>query len=282
MSTRRGIGLRVRNAMEGHLEHAKEEGRPEAPGGQNPPRGALLDYYPPAGVTGPVTLDIVSGAGKVIRSYSSEDPALTPDPALDPDAYNQVCQQHPEATDCGLPLYWPAPQARLSARAGMHRFEWDMRYQPIGERNVAEEGDVAATGAVPHRSVHGPFAPWAPPGRYTVRPTVAGRRPRRTRTWGLDLTHPGAPGTVVWDRSSENRYADPGRPLLVPDAPGRDVLQQSPDGKGIYLAGAGASPTGEHPFLARFNLDTKKSDVLFQSVGSVAVTTTARQKWKRV
>lgn len=97
----------------------------------------------------------------------------------------------------------------------------------------------------------------------------ADRRTRRTRTWRLDLTRPGAPGTVVWDRSSENRYDDPGRPLLVPDAAGRDVLQQSPDGKSMYLVGAGASPTGEHPFLARFNLDTKQSDRLFQSADSV-------------
>ena len=99
--------------------------------------------------------------------------------------------------------------------------------------------------------------------------TESDRRTRRTRTWRLDLMHPGAPGRVVWDRSSENRYADPGRPLLVPDAAGRDVLQQSPDGKWIYLDGAGASPTGDHPFLARFNLDTKQSERLFQSADTV-------------
>ena len=149
---------------------------PEVPAGQNPPRGALLDYYLPAGVTGPVTLDIVSGAGKVIRSYSSEDPALTPDPALDPDAYNQVCQQHPEATDCGLPLYWPAPQRGIGTGPGMHRVTWDMRYEPINPPDVGAQGDVEATGAVPHESVHNENAPWAPPGRYSVRLTVGGKR----------------------------------------------------------------------------------------------------------
>jgi hypothetical protein len=57
----------------------------------------------------------------------------------------------------------------------MHRFEWDLRYQPITAGNVSEAGDVDATGAVPHRSVHSSAAPWAAPGRYVVRLTVGGR-----------------------------------------------------------------------------------------------------------
>src|SRR5258706_13004847 len=42
-----------------------------------------------------------------------------------------------------------------------------MHYQPIGDNVRA--GEVEATGAVPHRSEHTAVAPWAPPGRYTVR-----------------------------------------------------------------------------------------------------------------
>ena len=33
----------------------------------------------------------------------------------------------------------------------------------------------------------------------------------------------------------------------------------------ILLEGEGASPTGDHPFLDRFNLDTLKSERIFQS-----------------
>ncbi len=159
---------------------------PEVPAGQNPPRGAVLDYYLPAGVTGPVTLQIVSAAGNVVRSYSSEDPVLTPDPALDPAAYNRLCQQHPEATDCGLPLYWPAPQQVIGTAPGMHRVSWDMRYEPVNPPDVEAQGNVEATGAVPHRSVHGENAPWAPPGRYTVRLTVGGKRFTQPLTLRLD------------------------------------------------------------------------------------------------
>jgi dipeptidyl aminopeptidase/acylaminoacyl peptidase len=99
--------------------------------------------------------------------------------------------------------------------------------------------------------------------------TEADRRARRVRTWRLDLTQPGKPGAVVWDRSSEDSYGNPGQPVEVADAAGRAVLLQSADGKWIYLRGNGASPTGEHPFLDRVNLDSKKSERLFQSADSV-------------
>ncbi len=99
--------------------------------------------------------------------------------------------------------------------------------------------------------------------------TESDRRARRVRTWRLDLTQPGKPGTLVWDRSSEDSYGDPGQPIQVADGVGRDVLLQSADGKAIYLRGNGASPTGEHPFLDRLNLDTKRAERLFQSADSV-------------
>ena len=159
---------------------------PEVPAGENPPPGAIVDYFLPQDAAGPVALDILDGARKVVRSYSSDDPVLQPDPALDPAAYDMVCRRKPSATDCGLPLYWPGPQQRLSAKAGMHRFTWDLRYQPLAAENLAEMGDVDATGAVPHRSVHSAAAPWAAPGRYTVRLTVAGQRFTQPLTLRLD------------------------------------------------------------------------------------------------
>jgi len=142
---------------------------PELPAGENPPDGAILDYFLPRDVAGDVTLQMLDGNGHVVRTYSSGDPVLEPDPARDPVAYDQICRQKPNATDCGLPLYWPAPRLRLSTKAGLHRFTWDMRYQPITEPNVREAGEVEATGAVPHRSARSPAAPWAAPGPYVAR-----------------------------------------------------------------------------------------------------------------
>jgi len=157
---------------------------PELPAGENPPAGAIVDYALATDASGPVKLQIVDAAGRVVRAYSSDDPVSDTDPGLDPAGYDRICRKNPGAPDCGLPLYWPAVQQRLSTRAGLHRFLWDMRYQPIGDD--PRTGDVEATGAVPHRSEHAPRAPWAPPGRYTVRLIVAGQPYAQPLTLRLD------------------------------------------------------------------------------------------------
>jgi len=157
---------------------------PELPAAENPPAGAIIDYALAADASGLLRLEIVEASGRVIRTYSSDDPVLDPDPGVDPVAYNRLCQKNPSASDCALPLYWPAPQQRLSTRAGLHRFMWDIRYQPIGDN--PRTGEVEATGAVPRRSEHTPTAPWAPPGRYTVRLTVNGKAYSQPLTLRID------------------------------------------------------------------------------------------------
>ena len=112
----------------------------------------------------------------MIRTYSSKDAIRDPDPATDPAAYNKICQQNPTAPDCGLPLYWPAPHQVLKSTAGMHRFTWDMHYDPIpGASTGGRGGGGGANGAVPHRTYPGVNSPWVAPGAYTVRLTVNGK-----------------------------------------------------------------------------------------------------------
>ena len=169
---------------------------PEVPAGENPPPGAILDYYLPADATGPVKIEILDGSARVVRTYSSDDPVRTPDPALDPEAYNRLCQQTPGAPDCGLPLYWPAPQMTISTRAGMHRVSWDMRYQPIGDGGGRGGGGAA----IPHRTYPAVNAPWAPPGTYTVRLSAGGKTFTQPLTLRLDprvKTTPAALATVT-------------------------------------------------------------------------------------
>jgi len=139
---------------------------PEMPAGENPPPGGIIDYYLGADASGPVTIDILDAANKVVRTYSSADPVRNPDPGTDPVAYDRVCRENPAAPDCGVPLYWPAPQMVVSSRAGMHRISWDLRYQPLGE------GGGRGGNAVPRRTYPAANAPWAPPGAYTVRLTA--------------------------------------------------------------------------------------------------------------
>jgi photosystem II stability/assembly factor-like uncharacterized protein len=166
---------------------------PELPAGQNPPPGGILDYYLAHDASGPVKLEILDARGKLVRSYSSTDPVLSPDPAVDPVAYNEVCKRNPRAPACGLPLYWPAPQQVLSTRAGMHRFTWDLHFDPLETERGVQVGSNA-TGAVPHRTYPTVNAPWAPPGRYTVRLTVGGRQYSQPLTLKLDprVTTPAA------------------------------------------------------------------------------------------
>jgi hypothetical protein len=63
----------------------------------------------------------------------------------------------------------------LSARAGAHRFSWDLHYNPIGTDEGPPEDDDAAQGAVPRHTYPAVNAPWAPAGTYTVRLTVDGK-----------------------------------------------------------------------------------------------------------
>ena len=158
---------------------------PELPAGENPPLGALIDYALPATSAGPVTLEILEATGRVIRTFSSADSLALPDPARDPAAYDRLCQRTPTLPDCGLPLYWPAPRMTLSAGAGMHRFSWDMRLEPIG-RDTVQGSDDDATGAVPHRTWAQVNAPWAAPGRYEVRLTAGGTSVTQPLTLRLD------------------------------------------------------------------------------------------------
>jgi len=148
---------------------------PELPAGENPPPGALVDYYL-ASPSDEVKLEFLNAKGGVIRSYSSKDTPKGPDPATDPAAYNKLCQETPTLPDCGLPLYWPAPPQILKTSAGMHRFWWDMHYDPIpGGGGGGRGGGGGANGAVPHRTYPAVASPWVAPGVYSVRLTANGR-----------------------------------------------------------------------------------------------------------
>ena len=159
---------------------------PEVLAGENPPPGALLDYYLPNAASGEVKLEVLNGAGKVIRTYSSNDPVRSPDPATNPAEYTRLCQQTPTAPDCNLPLYWPAPPQSLKITAGMHRFSWDMHYDPIPGAAGGGRGGGGGGGAVPHRTYPGVNAPWAAPGNYTVRLTANGQAMSQPITVKLD------------------------------------------------------------------------------------------------
>ena len=88
----------------------------------------------------------------------------------------------------------------------------------------------------------------------------------RNRRWGrvfrVDANNPGAAPQLIWSRSMQDRYNDPGTPVMRRLPNGRMVIHQH--GESIFLSGQGASPNGDRPFLDRFNLTTMKSERLFR------------------
>jgi dipeptidyl aminopeptidase/acylaminoacyl peptidase len=76
---------------------------------------------------------------------------------------------------------------------------------------------------------------------------------------GESPNHPQLESQVFFDRSIRDRYGDPGRILLEPDAAGFSVAKQIRNK--VLLAGIGASPEGNRPFLdlkCLADLETKR------------------------
>ena len=88
---------------------------------------------------------------------------------------------------------------------------------------------------------------------------------RKVMTWIINPTTK-MPPTVLFDRSSQDTYNDPGTPYQKPNAAGRDVLLLGgSDQQTIYLLGEGASPEGNRPFVDQLNIKTRKTERWWQS-----------------
>src|SRR5207237_762350 len=83
---------------------------------------------------------------------------------------------------------------------------------------------------------------------------------RWSKTYAFTFDDP-ATIRLVWDRSVQDRYRDPGTPLQRTLPTGKRVSWQY--GDRIFPAGAGASPQGDRPFLDRLDLKSLKTERLF-------------------
>ncbi len=124
---------------------------PEESAGENPPDGAIIDYYLPHNATG-AQLDILDSAGRLVRRYRSSDIS----PPIDP--------------EITVPTYWVRRPHALAASAGMHRFVWDYRYA-----DPKAFGADYPISAIPHDTPLAPQGVLAMPGVYTVRLTAGGQ-----------------------------------------------------------------------------------------------------------
>jgi photosystem II stability/assembly factor-like uncharacterized protein len=110
------------------------------PVGENPPKGAVIDYYLAAKPKEEVTLEILDSQGKLVRHLSSKE--------------KKTFEQPPEWPDQEI------PNPTIPAEAGMNRYPWDLRY----------ESPVKIPGAF--YSGLGPVGPLALPGTYQVKLTA--------------------------------------------------------------------------------------------------------------
>lgn len=114
---------------------------PEVPQAKNPPAGAVIDYVLQSPPDGEVTMEILDGAGELIRRFSSRESAPARSRALT------------------VADVWVQEPRRLTANAGLNRFVWDLRYPAAG-----------ADGGFEGRA----SGPLALPGSYTVKLTAGG------------------------------------------------------------------------------------------------------------
>jgi photosystem II stability/assembly factor-like uncharacterized protein len=126
---------------------------PDEPAGENPPDGAMIDYFLAKDVTGPVTIEIKDSKGQSVRKYSSNDA---------PEKYDPKKLRIPE--------YWIRPLQSVSTKAGMHRFLWDMHCTPVAD--VEPDFPISATY---RNTAPTSTSPWVAPGDYTVVLTVDGK-----------------------------------------------------------------------------------------------------------
>ena len=136
---------------------------PEMPAGQNPPDGAILDYYLASTPGKDVTLEIYDNAGKLVREFSTkpEPPTTEPPP--------------------NVPDYWLGRPERLTRNSGMNRFVWDLHYAPPPV--LRHEYPISAL----YQNTPGlPLGALATPGTYRVRLQVNGHTYEQPLTVAMD------------------------------------------------------------------------------------------------
>ena len=88
------------------------------------------------------------------------------------------------------------------------------------------------------------------------------RNRRWVRSFMMNADSPSQEPKLLWSRSMQDRYNDPGNPVMKRLANGQMAILQS--GDSIFLSGQGSTPKGDRPFLDKFNLGSMKSERLFR------------------
>jgi photosystem II stability/assembly factor-like uncharacterized protein len=126
---------------------------PEMPAGQNPPNGALFDFYLKGEPSDDITLAIRDVRGELIREFSTK--------------YVETAKELPP----NVPEYWEAHPEPLSKKAGMNRFLWDLRTAPPSALRHSY-----AISAMYQGTPADPLGALVVPGTYEATLTVGGKQ----------------------------------------------------------------------------------------------------------
>lgn len=138
---------------------------PEEPAAQNPPNGAMIDFFLPSQAHD-VQLEVLDSQQTLVRRFSSQGHSVE-------DRIPAKYQPLPIAER------WFAKPEILEKTTGMHRFVWDLTWGSSGGPTDDEDADY-----------HRPKGPKAVPGIYQVRLTVDGEVQNQSLTVVMDPRSP--------------------------------------------------------------------------------------------
>ena len=136
---------------------------PEMPAGDNPPTGAIFDYYFKTAPQDEVAIAVYDSKGQLVRKLSSTRETLR--------------SEEPPP----VPNYWVYHPTPLATNAGMNRYVWDLRY--TAPEALQHTYPISALYERTHAEPQGPFVV---PGTYEVRLTVDGKTYKQPLTVTMD------------------------------------------------------------------------------------------------
>jgi photosystem II stability/assembly factor-like uncharacterized protein len=184
---------------------------PEEPTAENPPTGAMIDYYLNSPVK-EVKLEIFDSQQNLVRQFSSED---------------QIASKH-----APVPVaerWFPEPEV-LGKNPGMHRFVWNLAWGSSGGPIADEESDF-----------RNPSGPKVVPGTYQIRFTVDGKSQTQSLQVVMDPRSPATPETLA-------QQFQLGKQLFIETLEARRALAEIGSLQ-KRLAGAQQGPAAQDPQL---------------------------------
>jgi photosystem II stability/assembly factor-like uncharacterized protein len=263
--------------------------------GENPPDGAVIDYFLGAGISGKVSLEIADGEGHTIARFNSDDPVPPPDPRY------------------SVPEVWARPPRVLSTAPGHHRLLWDLQYPQVPGMSTGPDADLAT----PHNTPSVSTAPWILPGNYSVHLTANGKTltqplkvamDPRVKTSQADLESQFKLAKTMYDDVLEAtaalheisvlREQLKGRASQPPVAQAGPTIESKLDaiagsdrgGRGAFMRGPAGPPTlgTVRMVLARLEHSIESADAAPTAAQDEAYTTTAKplpgllDQWKQL